>query len=179
MSRYPIQVLDDPNDLTIEERREWLKTYHYEKCRIDSILDEIEAIETQKNRLTSVLSFTPKGGGLSVSDKWLKAIERSDDCKRELMDAFEEGMKYCKEISKAIREIDHEDERAVLTMRYIKGMEFGEIAKSKKIHHVERHLYNLHNRGIVKIKVPEEVKQRFIAQRGTVREEFKVKYKRS
>ena len=62
-----------------------------------------------------------------------------------------EQVKAYNDISGRIRELEDEDERDVLFYRYIKGLEWWEIARS--MDYSESWIYELHGRALRKLKI--------------------------
>ena len=57
----------------------------------------------------------------------------------------------CREISNRIEAMDNEDEKDLLTHKYIEGMDWAEIAEKMNIS--ERNVYRIHNRAIKHFKI--------------------------
>lgn len=139
----------------LKHKKEWLSSYNIVKLEAQSILDEIEYIETTTERLITTLSLTPKGKKGDKQDQWIKAIEKKDELVHELMIQYRKLMRYLKRIEEAIEQIRHPKERLILRLHYINGQQFSTCMKDKGIRgFTERQVFRWHAQGLEHLDIP-------------------------
>jgi len=135
----------DKEQIKVENNRKkkYLRGYKWHSRRIDRIEAEIEEIRSMKFNPSFKADGMPAGSEPSDLSKYAAEL---DELEREL---YEEGIKQVKvykDISYRIRELTDEGEQDVMFYRYIKGLDFWEIAN--KMDCTERWVHKLHGRAL-------------------------------
>lgn len=138
-----------------EHVKKWLSGYTAHMIYIDSLFAEIEAIDSTKNRLTSILSFTPKGAGTDIANKWIRAIEKADAIKEEIAEMIEEAVEEVAKIKNAIDNLDDPNERMIMSLRYINRREWEDIVKDPNVLYSRRQIFRIHDRALLNIVISE------------------------
>lgn len=131
-----------------EKKKDYLRGYRRHVKRIKRIESEIEELRTMKMYPGMNQDGMPHGTGQKDLSDYVSALTRKEDI------LYKEGIeqvKIYKEISYRIGSLDNEDERDVLFYRYIKGLEWWEIAKT--MNYSERWIYELHGRALKKLQI--------------------------
>lgn len=131
-----------------EKKKVYLRGYRNHGKRIKRIELEIEEIRNMKMYPSMNADGMPHGSGQSDLSKYAAELQEKED------KLYHEGMEQIKtynDISLRIKKLEDEDERDVLFYRYIKGMEFWEIAKI--MDYCERQIHRIHGRALAHIKV--------------------------
>lgn len=134
-----------------EKKKEYLWRYRKTVRAIERIRAELEEIRDMKRGISVVNDGMPHGSGgedLSGYAAKLDALERSlisERCRR---------VKCYTEITEALEGIKNENEKDVLFYRYIKGMEWWEIAE--KMSYSDRWIRKLHGRALAHLTIPKE-----------------------
>ena len=77
-----------------------------------------------------------------------------DRLEQELIEERYNRITTYKDIAKRIKRIKSENEKDVMFYRYIKGMDWWEIAE--KMHYSERWIHKLHGKGLAHFELPKE-----------------------
>lgn len=136
----------------IEKKKEYLRGYRRHERRISRIEAELEEIKMMKLRPSMNHSGMPRGQKqYDLSDYMVKIDEREN----ELRLAEEAEIRTYRDIMSRIEGMAEEDERDVLFYRYIKGMEFWEIAQ--QMDYSERQIHRKHGKALTNLILPEDV----------------------
>lgn len=137
-----------------EKKKEYLWRYRKTVRAIERIRAELEEIRDMKRGISVVNDGMPHGSGgedLSGYAAKLDALERSlisERCRR---------VKCYTEITEALEGIKNENEKDVLFYRYIKGMEWWEIAE--KMNCCERQVYRFHGKALGHLNILKDVSE--------------------
>lgn len=131
-----------------EKKKAYLRGYRRHGKRIKRIEAEIEEIRSMKMYPSTKSDGMPKASG-STGDLSSYAAELLEK-ENELYYEGVEQVKTFKDISYKIKQLEDEDERDVLFYRYIKGMEWWEIARNMDFS--ESWVHELHGRALKKIQ---------------------------
>ena len=130
------------------EKKSYLRGYRKHGKKIKRIEAEIEEIRNMKMYPSLNNDGMPRGsGGGDLSDYAVELRERED----KLFNEGVEQVKTYKNISSRIEQLESEDERDVLFYRYIKGLEWWEIART--MDYSESWIYELHGRALKNLKI--------------------------
>ncbi|MCI6121500.1 MAG: DUF1492 domain-containing protein [Lachnospiraceae bacterium] len=131
-----------------DKKKRYLREYRKHGKKIKRIDAEIEEIRSMKMYPSLNNDGMPHGsGGGDLSAYAAELQEKEDELYREGV----EQVKTYNDISFRIKQLEDEDERDVLFYRYIKGMEWWEIART--MDYSERWIYELHGRALEKLKI--------------------------
>lgn len=132
-----------------EEKKEYLRSYRRHGSRIKRIEAEIEEIRLMKMYPSAVNNDgMPHGSSQSDLSKYAAELGKLEE---KLYQEGVEQVKTYKEIECKINQIENENERDVLFYRYIKGLDWWDIAKNMNCS--ERQVYRFHGKALKKIKV--------------------------
>lgn len=124
----------------------YLRRYRALVIQRDSLQRSIDAAYDRAVSCTVRLKPIHVTGGGGVYDRMAEDVARISDETGKLREAQEQTSAALSEILEAIRAVPDEMQRAVLTLRYVEGLGWLEIAE--KIHYEERQTFILHGRGL-------------------------------
>lgn len=130
-----------------EKKKKYLRQYKKHGRKIKCIEAEIEALRSMKLYPSKGIDGMPHSHNNSDLSKYAAELEEKEN---ELYLEGVEQVKSYKEISAAIKELEEEDERDVMTLRYIAGMDWWKIAKEMDCS--ERWVYELHGKALEKLQ---------------------------
>ena len=149
---------------TIEEKREptendlkkeYLRKYRTHVRRIHRINAEIAELRSMKIS-PSVNNDGMPHGGCGQSDLSGYAAEL-DSMVQELIDERYYRIKDYQDIVGRIKKLKSENEKDVLFYRYIRGMDWWEIAEKMKFS--ERQIFRIHGKALANFKIPKDVSE--------------------
>lgn len=136
-----------------EQKKEYLKQYSVHVRRVRRINDEIRELRSMRvNPSVKQSDGMPHGNG-SVDDLSSYAAEL-DRMIRELQQERYFRIKSYQQIVNQIKKMKNENEKDVLFYRYIRGLDWWEIAE--KMRYGERHIYKIHGKALINFKIPKE-----------------------
>lgn len=138
------------NDL----KKEYLRKYRTHVRRIHRINAEISELKSMK--LSPSLNNDGMPHGSSQSDLSGYAAEL-DSMVQELIDERYCRIKDYQEIVGRIKKLKSENEKDVLFYRYIRGMDWWEIADKMKFS--ERQIFRIHGKALANFKIPKDVSE--------------------
>lgn len=103
-----------------------LSSVYYISKEIEEIEDEIEKLRTTAEKITSVITDMPRGGG--VTDKLTDTVAQIADYQTELADALIRKANEQIKISKYIEEIEDITTRLIFRLRFLSLLQWTEIA---------------------------------------------------
>ena len=138
------------NDL----KKEYLRKYRTHVRRIHRINAEISELRSMK--LSPSLNNDGMPHGSSQSDLSGYAAEL-DSMVQELIDERYYRIKDYQEIVGRIKKLKSENEKDVLFYRYIRGMDWWEIAEKMKFS--ERQIFRIHGKALANFQIPKDVSE--------------------
>ena len=139
------------NDL----KKEYLRKYRTHVRRIHRINAEIAELRSMKIS-PSVNNDGMPHGGCGQSDLSGYAAEL-DSMVQELIDERYCRIKDYQDIVGRIKKLKSENEKDVLFYRYIRGMDWWEIAEKMKFS--ERQIFRIHGKALANFKIPKDVSE--------------------
>lgn len=144
---------DSTQELTENEiKKEYLFEYRLHVRRIKRIEAEIEEIRAMKMHPSVISDGLPHGSRPSDLSSYASSL---DGLERELIQERYLRIKSYMDISRRIKQLKNEMERDVLFYRYIKGMDWWEIAE--RMGYCERHIHRYHGRALINLEIPKDV----------------------
>lgn len=131
-----------------EQKKAYLRGYRKHGKKIKRIEAEIAEIRSMKMYPSMNNDGMPHGSGQGDLSGYAAELQEKED---KLYHEGVEQVKTYNDISRRIGELEDEDERDVLFYRYIKGMEFWEIAKT--MDYCERQIHRIHGRALAHLKI--------------------------
>ena len=138
------------NDL----KKEYLRKYRTHVRRIHRINAEISELRSMK--ISPSLNNDGMPHGSSQSDLSGYAAEL-DSMVQELIDERYHRIKDYQEIVGRIKKLKSENEKDVLFYRYIRGMDWWEIAEKMKFS--ERQIFRIHGKALANFQIPKDVSE--------------------
>lgn len=134
-----------------EIKREYLLQYGKRRQKIARIKSEIAEIREMRCSISVKLDGMPRGkGGHSDLSGYAAKL---DQFERELMTEYYRRIKVYTNIKNCIEALSDETEREVLFYRYIKGMDWADIAE--ELTYSERQIMRYHGKALENLKLPE------------------------
>ena len=131
-----------------EQKKEYLKSYRRAIKREQDILDEIQRLRLDKMFPSAVNDGMPHGSSYSdLSDYAAILNEQIDLLKEERL----EKVRCYQKIEKQISQMENEDEKEVLRLRYILGMKWEEV--SVKMNYSWKWVHKIHGRALLNFKI--------------------------
>ena len=138
------------NDL----KKEYLRKYRDHVRRIHRINAEIAELRSMKISPSFNNDGMPHGGSQSDLSGYAAEIDRMV---HELVDERYCRIKDYQEIVGRIKRLKSENETDVLFYRYIRGMDWWEIAEKMKFS--ERQIYRFHGKALAHFEIPKDVSE--------------------
>ena len=134
--------------MTAEEKKDYLKSYQSMAREIEQKQFSLSKLIDSRDRITTILSDMPKGGG--NKDKMI-ICDEIIDLQMDLKEKLKSAMKLRIDIKNKIEEIEDIDRRIVLSYRYIDNLKFDDIAD--RMNFSVRSVFYLYDKGIKDIKI--------------------------
>ena len=131
-----------------DKKKKYLREYRRHGKKIKRIDAEIEEIRSMKMYPSMNNDGMPHGSGCGDLSAYAAELQEKED---ELYREGVEQVKTYNDISFRINQLEVEDERDVLFYRYIKGMDWWEIART--MDYSESWNYELHGRALQNLKI--------------------------
>lgn len=117
--------------------------------RRDSLTRSIDSAIDRATKCTYTLNPIKVQGGSGAYDRMAEDIAIKLDCMSLLEGAKADTVAALQEILSAIDSVADEEQKAVLTMRYVEGLKWEDVCY--KIHYEKTKVYELHGYALVKI----------------------------
>lgn len=136
-----------------EKKKEYLKSYLNHVRRIHRINEEIREIRSMKTSISMNNDGMPHGSGQGDLSEYAADL---DSLERNRVQERYERIKTYQDIADRIKKLPSENEKDVLFYRYIKGLDWWEIAE--KMRYSERQVHRFHGKALAHFKLPENLK---------------------
>lgn len=134
-----------------EMKKEYLREYRGHVRRIARIEAELSELRAMKTAISVNNDGMPHGSGQSDLSGYAAELDRLE---RSLLGERHRRVSAYKDIVKRIKRLRSENELDVLFYRYIKGLEWWEIAE--KMGYSERWVLKIHGQALANFEVPKE-----------------------
>lgn len=134
--------------------KEYLQRFNILQRIADSKLEQITTLQSTAQRTTSVMRDTPIGTSNDVS-RVESAVATIQDLTAQFADDFARAMTARAEIADAISHVKNDDERYLLTLRYICLDSWATIAK--RLNFSLQGVFKLHRRALKNFVFPQTV----------------------
>ena len=134
-----------------EKKKAYLRSYLGSVRRVNRIQEEIPEIRAMKMGVSVNNDRMPHGGGQSDLSNYAAML---DEMERDLEWERYNRIRLYQEISSRIDEIKVDNERDVLFYRYIKGLDWWEIAE--RMNYSERQIHRFHGKALTHFALPEK-----------------------
>lgn len=135
-----------------ELKKEYLQSYRNHVRRIRRIEAELEEIRAMRGSMAINYDGMPHGSGQGDLSSYAAQLDELEE--KLIKERYYRVIAY-KDITNQINALKSEHEKDVLFYRYIKGLEWWEIAE--KMGYSERHITRLHGNGIKNFTLPEKM----------------------
>lgn len=135
-----------------DRKKEYLRGYRVHVRRISRIESELAELRAMRASVSVNNDGMPHGSGQGDLSGYAAELDRLE---RKLKDERYDRIMEYKDIAGRIKRIKSENEKDVLFYRYIKGMDWWEIAEKMKFS--ERQIYRFHGKALAHLKLPEKV----------------------
>ena len=129
--------------------KEYLNKLRTLDKQIDSKLEQIDRLRSLSERVTTTLSFTPKGAGGANRTEY--CIERIWQLEKEVTEDIDRLVDMKSGIRGAIERVENDKHRMLLEYRYLCGDTWERIAEKMEIE--VRWIYELHGRALQEISI--------------------------
>ena len=137
-----------------EKKKSYLHSYIRSVRRVNRIQEEIPEIRAMRMGISMNNDGMPHGGGQSDLSNYVAMLDEMElDLERE---RYRRICLY-QEIRERIDKIKEDNERDVLFYRYIKGLDWWEIAE--KMNYSERQIHRVHGRALAHFTLPKDVSE--------------------
>lgn len=137
-----------------ELKKEYLKTYREHVRRITRIEEEIKELREMRTSMAINNDGMPK---TSKQTDLSGSFAAEEEMIEKLKEERTERIKAYKEVVRRIKMLKSEYEQDVLFYRYIRGLEWYEVAE--KLHYSERWVHKIHGRALANFKLPKDWKK--------------------
>lgn len=134
-----------------ELKKEYLRQYQKHVRRIHRIDSEIAELRSMKISPSVVNDGMPHGSGQSDMSGYAAELDRMI---RDLIKERYKRIKVYQEIVQSIKKLRSENEKDVLFYRYIRGLDWWEIAE--KMRYSERWIHKIHGKALCNYELPKE-----------------------
>lgn len=143
-----VKLEEDNTKKENERKKRYLRGYRKHGKKIKRIEAEIEEIRSMKMYPSMNNDGMPHGSGQSDLSSYAAELREKEEA---LYNEGVEQVRAYKDISWRIQQLENEDERDVLFYRYIKGMEWWEVARA--MDYSESWIYELHGNALKNLKI--------------------------
>lgn len=134
-----------------EQKKEYLRKYQESVRRVTRIEEELKEIRAMKMSVSGGNNDgMPRGSGKGDLSAYVANL---DEMERDLIEERYHRIMLYKDIARRIKRLISNKEKDVLFYRYIKGMEWYEIAE--KMNFTERHIHRIHGKALLHFSIPE------------------------
>lgn len=134
-----------------EKKKEYLRQYRNHVQRIKRIESDLEEIRIMKRYPSMSSDGMPHGSNGSDLSQYAAVLDSKE---RELTKERYLRIKGYLETSKQIDLLENDKEKDVLHYRYIKGLDWWEIAE--KMHYTENWIHKIHGKALIHFEPPKE-----------------------
>lgn len=128
--------------------KQFLQRYRAMRARYASLCREIEQLRESLTGTTVQLKADVVTGG-GASDRMSATVSEIVDLQNELTGEAREANEALEQVLAAIRAVQDETQRAVLTMRYVEGLEWTEI--QGRINYEKSQAFVIHDRALAAV----------------------------
>lgn len=135
-----------------KKKKEYLCQYRNHVRKIIRIEAELSEIRLMKISSSCLNDGMPHGSNQSDLSGYASHL---DELERDLLRERYKRIKSYTDITERIRKVENENESDVLFYRYIKGLDWWEIAE--KMRYCERQVHRYHGKALMHIEIPDVI----------------------
>lgn len=136
-----------------EKKKEYLRSYRVHVRRIARIEEELAELRLMRESISVNNDGMPHGTGKGDLSGYAAELDRLE---QELLEERYRRILTYKDIARRIKKIKSENEKDVMFYRYIKGMDWWEIAEKMK--YSERQVHRYHGKALAHFLLPDKNK---------------------
>ena len=125
----------------------YLQRYRAMRARYASMNREVNDLRASLTGITAPLKDAPGGG--STGDRMAAVVARIADLEGTMADALAEVDRALRDVLAAIDAVPDETQRAVLTLRYVEGLDW--LSIQERMHYEKTQVYVIHGRALVAV----------------------------
>lgn len=129
--------------------KEFLKRYGALCMRRESLTNSIDAAIERATKCTYTLNPIKVQGGSGAYDRMAEDIATKLDCVNLLTEARADAERALQDILAAIDSIADEEQKTLLTLRYVEGLKWEDVCY--RMHYEKTKVHELHGLALVKI----------------------------
>lgn len=129
--------------------KEFLKRYSALCLRRESLTNSIDAAIDRATKCTYTLNPIKVQGGGGAYDRMAEDIATKLDCVNLLTEARADAERALQDILAAIDSIADEEQKTLLTLRYVEGLKWEDVCY--RMHYEKTKVHELHGLALVKI----------------------------
>jgi DNA-directed RNA polymerase specialized sigma subunit len=134
-----------------EKKKEYLWRYRESVRMVERIKSELEEIRAMRAGTAINYDGMPSGSGQSDLSDYAAELDKLE---RKLVSERYKRIALYQDIERRIKKLKDQKESDVLFYRYIKGLDWWEVAE--KMGYSERQIHRLHGNSLVHLKLPEK-----------------------
>lgn len=134
-----------------EKKKEYLRSYQAHVRRIKRIESDLEEIKSMKRYPSMSSDGMPHASNNSDLSDYAAVLDKKE---RDLLREKCLRVKGYKEVTNQIELLASDKEKDVLHYRYIKGLDWWEIAE--KMNYTERWIHKIHGKALAHFQIPKE-----------------------
>lgn len=134
-----------------EKKKEYLRSYQAHVRRIKRIESDLEEIKSMKRYPSMSSDGMPHASNNSDLSDYAAVLDKKE---RDLLREKYLRVKGYKEVTNQIELLASDKEKDVLHYRYIKGLDWWEIAE--KMNYTERWIHKIHGKALAHFQIPKE-----------------------
>lgn len=134
-----------------EKKKEYLRGYRVHVRRISRIESELAELRAMRGSMSVNNDGMPHGSNQGDLSDYAAEV---DDLERKLLEERYNRIVEYKDVARRIKKLNSENEKDVLFYRYIKGMDWWEIAE--KMSYSERWIHKIHGKALAHFELPKE-----------------------
>ena len=130
-----------------EKKKKFLNSYPKARRDVERLEEQLEELRANKMSLKVVNDGMPKGSGTSDLSAY---AARMDELERSLIEKRYIRIQEFAKVQDAIEEMEDDQEKLLLTYRYLRGMTWERVAE--KMNYSWQHVHKIHARALQNFK---------------------------
>lgn len=127
----------------MEAKKEFLNTYLKAKSDVARLEEQLKELKLNKISIKAVIDGMPRGSGHSDLSGYMAKV---DQLEREIISKRYGRIIAFQKVQQRIEEMEDEQEKMLLTYRYLRGFKWEDIAE--EMNYSWQHLHKIHNKAL-------------------------------
>lgn len=132
-----------------EQKKEFLMSYRRARAAVGRLEEQLEELRLSKQG-PSAINYSGMPHGTDISDLSIYAV-KLDEIEQGLIEARYERICAFQRVQNRIEAMENEQEKNLLTYRYLRGMKWEEVAVKMK--YSWQHIHKIHSRALKNLKI--------------------------